>query len=105
MSNNKLKKARSKIDKLDNKIFNLIKQRTQIVKYMLTLKQYKNQIIDHRRIKEILIKLKKKIFKEQCWSQNYRKNMEVNDLGICSLSKKKLQKKIVTYYEEVIFSQ
>jgi len=60
MSNNKLKKARSKIDKLDNKIFNLIKQRTQIVKYMLTLKQYKNQIIDHRRIKEILIKLKKK---------------------------------------------
>ena len=37
MSNNKLKKARSKIDKLDNKIFNLIKQRTQIVKYMLTL--------------------------------------------------------------------
>ena len=35
MTIKKLKIARKRIDKLDNNIFNLIKKRTQIVKYML----------------------------------------------------------------------
>tara|TARA_B100000029_G_scaffold501805_1_gene575966 strand:+ start:988 stop:1269 length:282 start_codon:yes stop_codon:yes gene_type:complete len=60
MTKIKLKKARKEIDKLDNKIFLLIKKRTKIVKYMLSQKQYKNQIVDHRRIKEIFQKLRKK---------------------------------------------
>ena len=54
MNKRNLKKARNKIDHLDNKIFNLIKERTKIVKYMLSLKKFKNQIIDHKRIKQIL---------------------------------------------------
>mgnify|MGYP003312612910 CR=1 FL=1 len=36
--------VRYKIDQLDKDIFNLIKKRTRIVKYMLNLKQFKNQI-------------------------------------------------------------
>ena len=56
----KLKIARNKIDQLDNKIFNLIKKRTIIVKYMLSLKQFKNQIVDKKRINAILNNIRKK---------------------------------------------
>ena len=60
MNKKKLLIARNKVDQLDNKIFYLIKKRTGLVKYMLTLKAFKNQIIDHGRIKGILKKIKKK---------------------------------------------
>ncbi len=63
MSKSNLKIARNKIDQLDKKIFNLIKKRTKIVKYMLSLKNYKSQIIDHKRINEILKNIKKKSIK------------------------------------------
>ena len=54
INNKKLKKARNKIDKIDRDIFNNIKKRTHVIKYMLSLKMYKKQIVDHRRINEIL---------------------------------------------------
>ena len=60
MNKKKLKVARIKIDQLDRNIFNLIKKRTQIVKYMLGLKQFKNQIVDHKRINEIIKNIKNK---------------------------------------------
>ena len=60
MNKKKLIKARNKIDLVDKKIFNLIKKRTQIVKHMLALKEFKSQIIDHKRINVILKKIKKK---------------------------------------------
>ena len=59
----KLKIARKKIDKLDNNIFNLIKKRTQVVKYMLSLKKFKKQIIDHKRINKILKNIRNKSIK------------------------------------------
>lgn len=58
-----LEKARKKIDKIDNKIFSLIKKRTTIVKYMLGLKKYKKQIVDKKRINQILVNIKKKSIK------------------------------------------
>ena len=63
MNRNKLKQARKKVDLLDQKIFNLIKKRTQIVKYMLNLKKYKKEIIDHKRNNQILKKIKNKSIK------------------------------------------
>ena len=60
MNKKKLKIARNKIDRLDNSIFNLIKKRTKIVKYMLSLKQSKNQIVDQKRIRQILKKIEKR---------------------------------------------
>ena len=60
----KLKIARNKIDRLDKSIFNLIKKRTKIVKYMLGLKQFKNQIIDHKRINIILKNVRNKSIKQ-----------------------------------------
>ena len=60
MNRQKLKIARNKIDQLDKNIFNLIKKRTRIVKYMLSLKQFKNQIVDPKRINTILKNIRKK---------------------------------------------
>ena len=63
MDKKKLKKARDRIDALDSRIFELIKQRTNVVKKMLKLKESKNQIVDQKRIKGILRKIKKKSIK------------------------------------------
>ena len=65
MNTKKLKSLRKKIDSLDNKIFNLIKKRTYVVKNMLVTKKFKNQIVDHKRINQILIKIRKKSVKEK----------------------------------------
>ena len=63
MNKKRLNIARKKIDKLDNKIFYLIKRRTQIVKYMLSLKKFKKEIVDRKRNNEIFRKIKKKSIK------------------------------------------
>ena len=60
MTSKELKIARNRIDKVDKAIFKLIKKRTQIVKYMLSLKKQKSDIVDQKRIKEILKIIKKK---------------------------------------------
>ena len=60
MDKKKLKIARDKIDQIDKNIFNLIKKRTKVVKYMLGLKQFKNQIVDHKRINSILRNIRKR---------------------------------------------
>ncbi len=60
MKNLKLKLIRQKIDKLDDKLLNLIKIRTKLVTGILKHKKYKNQIIDKSRINEILTLIKKK---------------------------------------------
>jgi len=65
MNRKKLIIARKKIDKLDNKIFNLIIKRTSLVNQMILLKSNRNQIVDKRRINEILRKIKKKSLKEK----------------------------------------
>ena len=63
MNKNKLKLARNKVDQLDQKIFNLIKKRTQFVKYMLSLKKFRKEIVDHKRNNEIFKKIKNKSIK------------------------------------------
>ena len=60
MKNLKLKLIRQKIDKLDDKLLNLMKIRTNLVTGVLKQKRYKNQIVDKVRIKEILALIKKK---------------------------------------------
>jgi len=60
MKNLKLKLIRQKIDKLDDKLLNLIKIRSNLVTGVLKQKRYKNQIVDIARIKEILTLIKKK---------------------------------------------
>ena len=50
----KLEIIRSKLDKLDNKLLSLIKYRTNLVKEVLKLKEFKKEIVDKKRIDLIL---------------------------------------------------
>ena len=66
MSPDKLKKLiklRKSLDKLDNSFIKLVKKRTELVKKVLELKEYKNQIVDKKRIGKILYQIKKKSIK------------------------------------------
>ena len=54
----KLELIRSKLDKLDNNLLSLIKYRTKLVKEVLKLKEFKKEIVDKKRIKFILRKIK-----------------------------------------------
>ncbi len=56
----KLNLIRIKLDKLDNKLLNLIKYRTFLVKEVLKLKEFKKEIVDKKRINFILNKIKTK---------------------------------------------
>ena len=56
----KLNLIRKKLDKLDNKLLSLIKNRSNLVKEVLKLKEYKKEIVDKKRISFILTKIKKK---------------------------------------------
>ena len=62
--NNKKKLAiiRKKLDLLDNRFFQLIKIRTRLVKEVLKLKEFKNEIVDKKRINQILNNIKKKSY-------------------------------------------
>ena len=60
----KLEIIRSKLDKLDNKLLSLIKYRTNLVKEVLKLKEFKKEIVDKKRINFILKKIKAKSFKQ-----------------------------------------
>ena len=56
----KLNIIRKRLDKLDNTLIKLIKKRTSLVKNVLKLKEYKNEIVDQKRINKILNNIKKK---------------------------------------------
>ena len=56
---------RNELDSLDNILLKIIKKRTGIVKQVLKLKDYKYQIVDKRRIKMILNRIKKKSIKNK----------------------------------------
>ena len=59
----KLNSVRIKLDKLDNNLLILIKRRTSLVNEVIKLKQYKKEIVDKKRIRFILNKIKKKTIK------------------------------------------
>ena len=56
----KLNIIRVKLDKLDNKLLSLIKNRTGLVKEVLKLKELKKEIVDKKRINFILNKIREK---------------------------------------------
>ena len=77
---------------MDNELIKIIKKRTHLVKQVLSLKEFKNQIVDKKRVRRILNNIKKKsisnnidpkitnrIWKNMIWSyidfekRNFRK--------------------------------
>ena len=80
---------RKKLDKLDDSLLSIIKRRTLLVNEVVKLKKFKKEIVDKKRIRVILTKIRKKsiqkkidpnitnrIWKNMIWSYiNYeRKN-------------------------------
>jgi chorismate mutase len=63
MINPKIQKIRNKLDKIDLKLILIIKKRTNLVNEVIKLKKNKNEIIDKKRIKFILDKIRKKSIK------------------------------------------
>ena len=85
----KLEVIRKKLDKLDDSLLSIIKKRTLLVNEVVKLKKFKKEIVDKKRIRVILKKIRKKsiqkkidpnitnrIWKNMIWSYiNYeRKN-------------------------------
>ena len=60
----KLLILRRKLDQVDNKLLNLLKIRSNYVKNVLSLKEFKKEIIDKKRIKIILKNVKIKSMKK-----------------------------------------
>ena len=83
----KLEVIRKKLDKLDNSLLSIIKKRTLLVNEVVKLKKFKKEIVDKKRIRVILTKIRKKsiqqkidpsitnrIWKNMIWSYiNYEK--------------------------------
>ena len=99
----KLALIRIKLDKLDNRLLNLIKKRSNLVNEVLKIKIHKKEIIDQKRIDFILKKIKKKsiqsnidpkitnrIWKNMIWSfidyekRNFKKNKIIYYVGVTS---------------------
>jgi len=60
MLNKNILKIRKELDKLDNKLLNIIKKRTKLVDEVIKNKKFKKDIIDKKRITVILNNILKK---------------------------------------------
>ncbi len=58
-----IEKIRKELDRLDEKLLVIIKNRTDLVEKVIKLKKYKKEIVDKKRINFILEKIKKKSIK------------------------------------------
>ena len=60
MVNKNILKVRKQLDKLDNKLLDIIKKRSKLVDTVLKNKKFKKEIIDKKRISVILKNISKK---------------------------------------------
>ena len=61
----KLNQLRIKLDKLDSQLLKIVKKRTEIIKKVLSLKEYKKEIIDKKRISIVLKKIRTESIKKK----------------------------------------
>ena len=59
MDKKKLSIVRKKLDKLDYKILLLVKKRTFLVNQVIKIKKHKKQIVDKKRIRSVLKRIRK----------------------------------------------
>ena len=60
MKNKNIRKIRKKLDNLDIKLLKIIKLRSNLVDQIIKNKRFKKDIVDKKRIKIILLRIKKK---------------------------------------------
>ena len=61
----KLNFLRKKLDNLDIRLLKIVKERTEIIKKVLSLKSYKKEIIDKKRISIVLKKIRTESIKKK----------------------------------------
>ena len=84
---------RKQLDKLDNNLLRIIEKRTNIVKNVLNIKEYKYEIVDKKRINKILSNIKKKSLKHKI-DPNITKRIWKNMIwAYISFEKKNFKKK------------
>ena len=65
MINKNILKIRKELDKLDNKLLDIIKKRSKLVDLVIKNKKFKKEIVDKKRIFIILKNIKKKSKKKK----------------------------------------
>jgi len=93
MNNKNLNNIRSKIDEVDLKLLFLIKKRTNFVNRVIKIKKFKKQIIDKKRIREVLINIKKKSIKEKIDPQITKRIWTTMISSFIDYEKKRFKKK------------
>ena len=101
----KLKKLRKSLDKLDNSFIKLIKKRTDLVKQVLRLKENKNEIIDRKRIKFILNRIRKKSLNNKIDPKITNRIWKNMIYSYIDFEKRNFKKKIIICCVEVVFFQ
>ena len=76
----KLNLLRKKLDKIDYQLLKILKKRTLLVKKVLLLKTYKKEIVDKKRIKKVLKKIKKESIKRNI-DPKITKRIWINIIG------------------------
>ena len=66
---NKLNKLRKNLDNIDKQLIEIIKKRTKVIDNVIKIKEFKNQIVDKKRINVILKKIKKLSIKNKVHSK------------------------------------
>ena len=89
----KLNLLRIKLDKLDGQLLKIVKKRTEIIKKVLSLKEYKKEIIDKKRIATILTKIKKESLKINIDPKITRRIWKNMIWAYINFEKKKFKKK------------
>ena len=89
----KLNLLRIKLDKLDSQLLKIVKKRTAIIKKVLSLKEYKKEIIDKKRITTILTKIKKESLKINIDPKITRRIWKNMIWAYINFEKKKFKKK------------
>ena len=89
----KLNLLRKELDKIDDFLLKIIQKRTKIVKKVLTLKSYKKEIIDKKRISSILNKIKKESLKKNIDPKNTQRIWKNMIWSYINFEKKNFRKK------------
>ena len=93
MNKKNLKIVRKNIDKVDLKLLNLLKTRTELVKQVIQLKKFKKQIVDKKRIGKVLLNIKKNSIKKNIDPKVTNKIWKSMIAGYIEFEKRNFKKK------------
>jgi len=93
MNKKNLKVVRKNIDKIDLKLLNLLKTRTELVKQVILLKKFKKQIVDKKRIGKVLLNIKKNSIKKNIDPKVTNKIWKSMIAGYIEFEKRNFKKK------------